>query len=464
MNEPPYLAGLRLAGRRCVVVGGGPVAARRVGGLLAAGADVYVVAPELTPALAAQVEARGQAQALALGAADGEVDSDVASPSAAPRSGLPGRLSWMTRNYQAGDLAGAWYVVAATNDASANAAVAAEAEAARIFCSRADDATQSTAWTPAVGHHAGVQIAVLSPGESSLSGGSGGSGDAGALQGPGPAAPDRRPGDPRRSVQVRDAVLDALRSGTITAPRFRGRSPGVALVGGGPGAPDLITVRGRRLLAEADVVVADRLAPHGLLDELAPEVELIDAAKIPYGRAMPQEEINQLLIDRARAGKFVVRLKGGDPYVFGRGYEELLACAEAGIEVTVVPGITSAISVPGLAGVPVTHRATAHEFTVVSGHLPPDHPKSLVDWPALARLRGTLVLLMAVERIASIAETLLANGKKPDTPVAVIQDGSLPTERTMRCTLATVVGEVTAQGVRPPAIVVLGPVAALGAG
>jgi uroporphyrin-III C-methyltransferase / precorrin-2 dehydrogenase / sirohydrochlorin ferrochelatase len=493
MNEPPYLAGLRLAGRRCVVIGGGPIAARRVAGLLAAGADVHVIAPELTPALAAQVEPAVPVSPEP--AASPTLHDGFGAASLADLATATGRVSWTSRVYQIGDLAGAWYVVAAANDPLANAAAAAEAEASRIFCSRADDAAQSTAWTPAVGQHAGVQIAVLSPGESSgfgVSGGSGvsvdldDSGLSGSLSEPAspspspspfpssspssspspssPSSPQRSTGDPRRSVQVRDAVLDGLRSGTIAAPRFRSRAAGVALIGGGPGDPDLITVRGRRLLAEADVVVADRLAPHRLLDELAPEVEIIDAAKIPYGRAMPQEEINRILIDRAQAGKFVVRLKGGDPYVFGRGYEELLACTEAGIEVTVVPGITSAISVPGLAGVPVTHRGMAHEFTVVSGHLAPDHPKSLVDWPALAKLRGTLVLLMAVERMGPIAETLLANGKQPDTPVTVIQEGSLPAERVVRCTLGTVAAEVVAQGVRPPAIVVLGPVAALAFG
>ena len=156
----------------------------------------------------------------------------------------------------------------------------------------------------------------------------------------------------------------------------------MALVGGGPGDPELITVKGRRLLAAADVVVADRLAPGLLLDELRPEVELIDASKIPYGPAATQEEINRLLVERARAGKFVVRLKGGDPYVFGRGGEEVLACAAAGIPVTVVPGVTSAVAAPAAAGIPVTHRGVAHELVVVTGHLPPGHPESLVDWPA----------------------------------------------------------------------------------
>ena len=195
-------------------------------------------------------------------------------------------------------------------------------------------------------------------------------------------------GEHRRSAAIRSAIHEALqqrrRSPTETPDAaVRG---GVALVGGGPGDPELITVRGRRLLAHADVVVADRLAPPELLAELAPHVEVIDAAKIPYGRAMAQDAINDVLIDRAKAGKFVVRLKGGDPFVFARGYEEVLACADAGIPVTVVPGVTSAIAVPALAGVPVTHRAVTHEFVVVSGHVAPDHPESLVNWNALAAL------------------------------------------------------------------------------
>jgi uroporphyrin-III C-methyltransferase / precorrin-2 dehydrogenase / sirohydrochlorin ferrochelatase len=398
------MAGLRLAGRRVVVVGGGPVASRRVAGLLDAGAVVELICPHATPALDALVVA--------------------------------GRLTWRRRAYESGDLHDAWYVVAATNDPAANAAVAAEAESARVFCSRADDAASSTAWTPAVGRHAGVEVAILSPG---------------VMQG----------GDPRRSQRVRDAVVEGLREGTLNAPRFRERPAGVALVGGGPGDADLITVRGRRLLAEADVVVADRLAPQGLLDELAADVELIDAAKIPYGRAMAQQEINRILIERAKAGQFVVRLKGGDPYVFGRGYEELLACAEAGIPVTVVPGVTSAVGVPALAGIPVTHRGVAHEFTVVSGHIAPDHPDSLVDWAALAQLRGTLVLLMAVERIDAIASTLIGHGKDPATPAAIVQDGSLPGQRALYTTLADAARDVAAAGVRPPAILVLGPVVAL---
>jgi uroporphyrin-III C-methyltransferase/precorrin-2 dehydrogenase/sirohydrochlorin ferrochelatase len=223
-------------------------------------------------------------------------------------------------------------------------------------------------------------------------------------------------------------------------------------------------VRGRRLLSRADVVVADRLGPRDLLDDLAPHVEVIDASKIPYGRAMNQERINEFLVERARAGKFVVRLKGGDPYVFGRGFEEALACAEAGVAVTMVPGVTSAFAAPAVADVPVSHRGVSHEIVVVSGHVAPGDPRSLVDWPALARMRGTIVLMMAVERIGAFADALVAGGRPADTPVAVVQDGTMRIQRTLRTTLADVAAEVRAQGINPPAVVVVGPVAGLGEG
>jgi uroporphyrin-III C-methyltransferase/precorrin-2 dehydrogenase/sirohydrochlorin ferrochelatase len=270
--------------------------------------------------------------------------------------------------------------------------------------------------------------------------------------------------DPRRAAALRDQVVERLADGSLDAPQHRGKGgglPGVALVGGGPGDPELITVRGRRLLSRADVVVIDRLAPHLLLDELPAHVEVIDAAKIPYGRYMAQEAINAALVEHALAGKFVVRLKGGDPFVFGRGGEELEACVAAGVPVEVVPGVTSAISVPAAAGIPVTHRGISHEFVVVSGHVAPDDPRSLVDWPALARLRGTLVLLMAVERLGPITAALLEHGRPADTPVAVVQDGTTSMQRSVTGTLATIADEVTRRGVGHPAVVVIGEVVAV---
>ncbi|HEX8520040.1 MAG TPA: uroporphyrinogen-III C-methyltransferase [Pseudonocardia sp.] len=402
-GEQAYLAGLVLAGRRVVVVGGGAVAQRRLPGLLGAGADVEVVAPTVTPAVEGMATAR--------------------------------ELRWSARPYRDGDLDGAWYALAATDAPAVNAAVAAEAERRRVFCVRADDAPSGTAVTPAVGVHDGLTVAVLAGGR------------------------------PRRSAAVRTALVEALAAG-IVAPGGDGDDgaepvrPGVALVGGGPGDPELITVRGRRMLARADVVVTDRLAPRDLLDELPPHVEVIDASKIPYGRAMNQSRINALLVEHARAGRFVVRLKGGDPYVFGRGFEEVLACAEAGVPVTVVPGVTSAFAVPAVADVPVSHRGVAHEIVVVSGHVAPDDPASLTDWPALARLRGTVVLMMAVERIGAFADALLA-GRPPDTPVAVVQDGTTRIQRTLRTTLGAVAADVRAHEIAPPAVVVVGPVAGL---
>ncbi|MDJ1132312.1 uroporphyrinogen-III C-methyltransferase [Streptomyces iconiensis] len=404
-ETPAYPVGLRLAGRRVVVVGGGTVAQRRLPALLAAGADVVLVAPVTTPAVEAMAEA--------------------------------GEFTWERRAYQEGDLEAAWYAIAATDEPAVNAAVTAEAEARRVWCVRSDDAEAATAWTPATGRSEGVTVAVLSGG----------------------GGPRR---DPRALAAVRDAIVAGLGDGTLSAPRGRPRTPGVALVGGGPGDPDLITVRGRRLLAEADVVVADRLGPRDLLDELPPHVEVIDAAKIPYGRAMAQEAINQALVEHAKAGRSVVRLKGGDPFVFGRGMEEAQQLAAEGIEVTVVPGISSSVSVPAAVGIPVTHRGVAHEFTVVSGHVPPGDARSLVDWSALARLRGTLVMLMAVENIGAIAEALLAHGRPADTPVAMIQEGTMATERRVDATLATAGERAREQGVRPPAVIVVGDVVTVG--
>jgi uroporphyrin-III C-methyltransferase / precorrin-2 dehydrogenase / sirohydrochlorin ferrochelatase len=396
---PPYPSGLRLAGRRVLVVGGGHVAQRRIPRLLAAGAVVEVVSPVTTPAV------EGLAGA--------------------------GEVTWHERGFEDADVDGAWYVIAATDDHDVNTRISERCEERRIFCVRADDATQATAWTPAVGRHAGVTVAVLGNRE------------------------------PRRSAAVRDGIVAALRDGHIAAPHDEERVPGVVLVGGGPGDPELVTVAARRALSEADVVVADRLAPRELLDELSPDVELVDVAKLPRGRAAAQEEINRLIVERAREGKRVVRFKGGDSFVYGRGYEEALACEAAGVPWTVIPGLTSAIAVPAVAGIPVTHRGVAHEFTVISGHLPPDHPDSLVEWDAVARLRGTVVLLMAVQNLPLIAARLVKGGRPPTTPVAIVSEGTMPGERTLVSTLDTVSEDMAAADVRPPAIVVIGEVVAV---
>jgi uroporphyrin-III C-methyltransferase len=235
----------------------------------------------------------------------------------------------------------------------------------------------------------------------------------------------------------------------------------VALVGGGPGDPELITVRGRRLLAEADVVVADRLAPQALLAELDPAVEVIGMGKAPHGAGATQEQINAVLVDRARAGKRVVRLKGGDPFVFGRGGEEVAACVAAGVPVEVVPGVSSALAGPTSAGIPVTHRGVAADFAVVSGHLDPARPGSTVDWQALADGPATLVLLMALDQLAAVAAELIKRGRAADTPVAVVRNATRADQQVLVATLGTVAAEVDRVGLRPPAVVVVGEVVRL---
>jgi len=250
---------------------------------------------------------------------------------------------------------------------------------------------------------------------------------------------------------------------TRTVPVRAGRSPRrgegrVVLVGGGPGDPGLITVRGMEVLAAADVVVVDRLAPVGLLADLADDVEVVDVSKVPRGRFTPQEQINDLLVEHARRGSTVVRLKGGDPFVFGRGMEEAEACAAAGVPVEVVPGVTSAVSVPALAGIPVTHRGLSQGFSVVSGHVPPGHPESTIDWAALARSGTTLVVLMGVHTLPLVVAALLAEGRDPGTLLACVVDGASATQRVVVSTLAAVASSGVPPLVRPPAIVVIGPV------
>jgi uroporphyrin-III C-methyltransferase/precorrin-2 dehydrogenase/sirohydrochlorin ferrochelatase len=257
---------------------------------------------------------------------------------------------------------------------------------------------------------------------------------------------------------VGDAARVPAASGVAGGAAAGRRMGSVALVGAGPGDPELITVKGRRLLAEATVVVADRLAPGLLLDELGPGVEVVDASKLPYGEQAAQDRINRLLVDRARAGHTVVRLKGGDPYVFGRGGEEVLACAAAGVPVTVVPGVTSAVAAAAAAGIPVTHRGLAHEFVVVSGHLAPGDPYSLVNWAALGRLRGTVCVLMGLRHLAEIAAVLVAGGRDPATPAAVVQEGTTARQRVVRAPLGALAAAATDAGLRAPALIVVGDV------
>jgi uroporphyrin-III C-methyltransferase len=228
----------------------------------------------------------------------------------------------------------------------------------------------------------------------------------------------------------------------------------VALVGAGPGDPDLLTVRAARLLAAADVVVHDALVGDGILALVPPSAELIDVGKRP-GRPVPQELISTLLVELARSGRRVVRLKGGDPYVFGRGGEEAQALIAAGVEFDVVPGITSAVAAPAAAGVPVTHRGVSAAFTVVTGHRRRGEPD--VDWRSLAKVGGTVVVLMGVAQRGAIAAELIAGGLDAATPVAAVRSATTPSELVGRCRL----DELSAMPIEAPAVIVIGAVAAM---
>jgi len=234
----------------------------------------------------------------------------------------------------------------------------------------------------------------------------------------------------------------------------------VYLVGAGPGDPGLITVRGAEVLARADCIVYDRLASRSLLDLAPGDAELISAGKAPGAVERSQNEINALLVEHGRLGETVVRLKGGDPFVFGRGGEEAEALAAAGVAFEVVPGITSAIGAPTYAGIPVTHRGVSTHFTVVTGHEDPSKAGSDVDWAALARAGGTLVILMGAQRIAEIASQLRAGGLRDDTPVAAVRNGTRPDEETLRTTL----GALDDATITAPSAIVVGDVAALDLG
>ena len=408
-----YPLGLKVAGRLVVVVGGGPVAARRVRSLVEAGARVRLVAPH---------------SALA------ESGVPVAAETHEPTNGPgPGEVEWVRRDYHTGDLDEAWLVHTATGSAVVDRQVSDDAERARIFCVTAGDASVGSAWVPAV-----ARTTLADDAEVTVSVTAG--------------------RDPRRAQAIRDGVAAQLQSGGLPLRRQRPAAPSgglgrVWLVGGGPGDTGLITARGRSVLAQADVVIVDRLGPRAVLDELSPDVEIIDVGKTSGNHPVPQHEINALLIQHAQAGSDVVRLKGGDPYVLGRGGEELAACRAAGIEVEVVPGVTSAVSVPAAAGIPVTHRGVARGFSVLTGHDGAGQVPGGAD--------HTLVLLMGVTRLADTAAALVTADRPAGTPVAVVEDGYGPGQRVTVGTLASIADRAAEVGVRPPAVIVVGNVVRL---
>ena len=235
----------------------------------------------------------------------------------------------------------------------------------------------------------------------------------------------------------------------------------VSLVGAGPGDPDLITIGGAARLAQADCIIYDRLANPALLSHARPDAELIYAGKLPDRHTLTQDEINALLVEKARAGLRVVRLKGGDPFVFGRGGEEAEALIAAGLTFEVLPGVTSAIAAPAYAGIPVTHRALASSFAIVTGHEDPAKDATSIDWARLSTGVDTLVFLMGTGRLEEIARRLVEHGRAPSTPAAVIEWGTLPRQRTVTATLDTIAAAVREAGIEPPAVTVVGEVVGL---
>jgi len=241
--------------------------------------------------------------------------------------------------------------------------------------------------------------------------------------------------------------------------RARREAPvNVALVGAGPGDPGLMTVRGLALLRRADVVVYDRLVDPRLLDETRPDALRVFVGKASGHHTLPQREINALLVRHAERGRRVVRLKGGDPFVFGRGGEEAEALADAGIPFEVVPGVSSAVAVPAYAGIPVTHRGTASSFAVVTGHEDDSKDESAVDWARLATAVDTLVVLMGTRSLPRIASALLEAGRAPDTPVALVRWGTTDAQETVVGRLDQIAALATAVGLAPPVVIVIGDV------
>ncbi len=467
-----YPVFLDLRGRRAVVIGGGAVAEQKVHGLVGAGAHVTVVSTDVTPALGAL--ARRNA------------------------------IEHKRRPYRRGDLKGAWLAIAATDDRGTNGAVWAEAEQLGVPLNAVDDLEHCSFIAPAVHRKGDITVAVSTAGKSPalavrlrqriarLVGRA----EArlcellGELR---PGLAERVPDTPARTALwyriVDSDVIDFVRRGDVEGARRRidelvsrlgpvpRLKPGpdtslplravphrahssewehqtgvVYLVGAGPGDPGLITAKGLELLRSADVVVYDRLVSPALLAQAPAEAERIL-------RGTDQQDVNALLIDRAREGLNVVRLKGGDPFVFGRGAEECEALAAAGVSYEVIPGVTSAIAVPAAAGIPVTHRRVASGFAVVAGH--ECDGRSDLDWEALSRM-PTLVVLMGLAALPDVVARLRAQGAPADAPVAVIASGTLPEQRRVVGTLDDIAELVAAAGLEPPATIVIGEVVRVG--
>ena len=454
-----YPVFLDLRGRRAVVIGGGAVAEQKVHGLIAAGAHVTLVSPETTPPLA-----------------------DLARR---------GAIEIRRRPYRPGDLAGAWLALAASDDRAVNEAAWAEAERVGVPLNAVDDLEHCSFIAPAIHREGDITVAVSTGGKSPALAvrlrqriarlvGRAEARLCALLGELRPELAGRVPDARARTAlwyEIVDSdVIEFVRRGDIEGARGRieellgphplspspfGRGGTVYLVGAGPGDPGLITAQGLELLRSAEVVVYDRLVSPALVAAAPASAERVFVGKHPHETGTRQQDINALLVDRARRGRTVIRLKGGDPFVFGRGAEECEALRAAGVPVQVIPGVTSATAVPAAAGIPVTHRRVASAFAVVAGH--ECDGRSDLDWEALARL-PTLVVLMGLSALPDIVARLRAQGMAPDTPAAVIASGTLPEQRSVVGTLDDIADLVARAGLEPPATVVIGEVVRVGVG
>lgn len=456
-----------VAGQPCLVVGGGSMAERKVNQLLAAGARVTVNAPQLSPALKAASAA--------------------------------GRIAVELRSFDPLLVAAQLLVIAATNNQAVNHAVADTARAALRLCNVVDDPAVSTYISPSIVDRSPLLVAVSSGGQApvlarlvrqqlerwlparlgALAEWAGSWRDRVKTRLPDVAARrrlwervlngslDAKPGIARDLLAGRlaaaDAGLSTLLNSTGLSTAATGQKPGEAwLVGAGPGDPELLTIRGLYLLQHADVVLHDRLVAPALLAYARRDAELISVGKTGGGPSTPQSAINTLLVERVRRGQRVCRLKGGDPYVFGRGGEEALALAEAGLRFQVVPGITAASGCGAYAGIPLTHRDTASAVTFVSAHLAAGEKASVEpDWQGLATLGQTLVVYMSGRRLAEVSGALLRHGRPAATPAAVVTSGTTDAQRCVTSTLANIAAHATADGISSPSILYVGDVVAL---
>ncbi len=446
MQHLPLFADVRQ--RAILIVGGGVVAERRARQLLAAGATVTVLAPELVEPLADLV--------------------------------ATGQVAHLPREFRDESLEPYWLVIAATADRTVNERVAAAAEAARRFCNVVDDAQLCTFIMPAIIDRSPVTIAIATGGHSPVI--------ARWVKGLIEAWLPSRLGAlaelaGRWRERVRQLVPDPTErrhfwervvTGTTAEHAFAGRDDDAQrtleaelatlrsdpperrgeayLVGAGPGSPDLITIRGRQLLATADVVLYDRLASPALLEYARREAELICVGKTPRRPSITQKQLNRLLVGLVQSGKRVCRLKGGDPFIFGRGGEELEALAEAGLKFQVVPGVSAAEGCAAYAGIPLTLRGVSQAVVLTTGHTIDDAAPTLQDF----RPGQTLALYMGVAQYAEVSATLIAAGHDPATPAAIVESGTTPQQRVVRTTLRCLAAAQAALEIRPPALLIVG--------